>query len=166
MDDNFAMTLQIIIFVVTAFIALVTAIIALRQVWEAKRARSIDAFLTISSDLSTPEARAARRSIYTQIRLLKAEELTWEQRECVSVVGISFDRLGVAINKGLLPADVALEMYFETVIKTWDSIKHVVVFERKQRGYETHLHNFEYLYGLCKDHANREGVEIRIFPDL
>lgn len=172
MMDALANMIQAIIVVVALPVALrqlrLTVIqqkTANDQRQEAANIRTLEAFLTVSSELNSQESRASRRFIYTHLRKMTEAELRSlpeKQFEQVERVCVTFDRLGVLIKKKLMPEEVALSMYFESILKTWYSTQLFIQGERAKRKYPTHYTHFEWLNQRCEVYAKKRDIIIEV----
>lgn len=131
--------------------------IAIWQLREAARARSLDGFVALSEELKRDAG--ARRLIYSELVKLPTmtdkekkkflSQLTDEQKRQIESVCVTFDRMGVLVMHRLLPKDVAFSMYFDVVLRTWHLVMPFVQEERVRRKNDLLMMYFEELNTEC-----------------
>jgi len=156
-----------IIILITAFAALIQAIVVLVAVWpaykqlrEAVKVRSLEAFKTIAEDIQN--SAAERRLIYSELAELPnmlekdkknfISQMKQDFKSNIVNVCVTFDKMGVLVKHGLIPKDVAFSIYFDVVIRIWHLVEPFIKQEREKRKSDIWMMYFEELNELCWNH--------------
>ncbi len=125
----------------------ITAIVALYQFIEMTKARTLEAFTRTLDELSSQQAAEARRYVYG-CTLPPLDQIVpgTEVYTKLYNVYLPFDKVGLLIERKLIPEDIVLEMYGESIIIIWNKIKSHIYEERKRTGRERYQMYFEKLY--------------------
>lgn len=76
-----------------------------------------------------------------------------------AMVRADIDELGLLVKNGLIPKDVFLSAYWNTVIISWKALKDNIAEERKRRRYPQYMSFFEELCGEADYYAKKIGVD-------
>jgi len=129
--------LQMLVLIVAAFLTI-------RQLRDGVRERSLEGFLAISKELDEQETKDARRFIFSSDEL-NPDALSKEVADRIERVCLAFDHVGVLVAHRLIPKDVAMSMYFEVILRTWQKVRGFVEAERKKRDTRLYMMYFEEL---------------------
>jgi hypothetical protein len=84
--------------------------------------------------IGSEDARSKRRYLYTQLKA-KPGHLTPKQRKIVEDVSVTFDRIGILMESGLVPRNELLSSHCEIFIRTWRVVEpHIVSFRETIGG--------------------------------
>lgn len=159
------MSTDTVISIIQTITIIIAAGLAVWQLREAARARSLDGFPALAADLENDAD--ARLSIYTDLPELLAKEKDEDKREFISQfsdeqksniekVCVTFDRMGVLVIHGLLPKDVAFSMYFDVVLRIWRLVEPYVQQKRQHRENDLWMMYFEKLNEKCWEYWEHE----------
>lgn len=163
MQTNF---ISIVTFI-TAAAALIEATVVLIAIWpaykqlrEAVKARSLDAFKTVSEDIKNEVNE--RRLIYSELselpKMKKGDQIDHiskmkdDLKNKIIKVCVTFDKMGVLVTHGLIPKDVAFSIYFDVVLRIWHLVEPFIKEERKRRESDIWMMYFEKLSEQCWNH--------------
>lgn len=149
------MSIDTLLSIVGTVTIVVAAAIAIWQIREAARARSLDGFLALAENIKRDQD--ARKSIYKE--LANIHHLNDEEKEkllakpklrsAIEQVCVTFDQMGVLVLHGLLPKDVAFSMYFDVILRTWYLVEPFVQAERERRQSDAWMAYYELLNQEC-----------------
>ncbi len=159
MDVNCWIIIGAIAAAIQSLVVFVAFLVAMRQIGEATRSRSLDGFIEISRELNEDSARKDRKFIYDGL----SQDLSPENFERVERIWVMFDRMGVLVEHGLVPADVALSMYFDVVIKTWIKSKNLINNKRLERDSKIYMMYFQKLVRRCIRHWEKTEFKTEKF---
>lgn len=142
---------------IQTLVIIIAAWLAIKQLRDAVRARSLTGFQAIWAELNGAEARGDRAFIFANE--IDPADLDVEDRLKVERVCVTFDFIGVLVYHELVPRDVALSMYFDVVLRTWHRVRAFVLAERRRRGNVLYMMYFERLADTCDKYRRRR------FPD-
>ncbi|WP_305785328.1 hypothetical protein [Symbioplanes lichenis] len=91
--------------VIGAVVVVCAALLTIRQLREMTKARHLAAMLQIYELIGSPDARAARRRIYRELKS-EPSEVTNREREAIDDVAIILDRVGLLVKAELVPAEI------------------------------------------------------------
>lgn len=109
----------------------VSVVILIWQIYELRKATAMEGFNTLAAALNSKESIDARNLLYknkNNLHSLSSEEIASIKRLIVLL-----DQLGCLVNRKLIPEREAIEMYWDVVIKCWDSSVSVIQEERRQK---------------------------------
>jgi hypothetical protein len=113
---------------IQTFILAVTAVILVWEISELRKATAMEGFNTLAALLNSTESVEARKLLYKKKDDL--ESLSSKKFAPIEKVIVLLDQLGCLINRNLIPEREAIEMYWDVVIKCWDSSESLI---KKQR---------------------------------
>lgn len=131
--------------VVTSIILILSAYILLRQLKAIFKSNSLDGFKDISDKINNRKSRELRQEVFNlyedHANLEKCNDVKKKEIDDHIVL---FDQLGCLINKKLIDENVALEIYWDVIIKFWDSVEDWIVQQRKYKkvNQDTSINNF------------------------
>jgi hypothetical protein len=156
------MNLETIMSIIGTVTIVVAAGIAVWQIREDTRARSLEGFLALAEKMK--KDKEARKCIYDG--LAKIHALTDKEKQKllsdpklvseIEKVCVSFDQMGVLIEHRLLPEDVAFSMYFDVILRTWYLVEPYVQAERERRKSDAWMASFETLNKKCLKYWKRQ----------
>lgn len=125
-------------------LVLLGALAAWRQLREMAKARSLEALSRVLDELSTPEMSKARRYVLTH-DLPPPGSVPEDIHQQMHMVWVSFDKVGLMVEFELIPSQLALEMYYGSIIYSWEKLEPYIRYEREtlKRRYQDY---FEKLY--------------------
>jgi hypothetical protein len=138
----------------------IASVLALIELREASKARYLDV-RTLIQEMNVPALRDARRFVYTEMPSDRAQ-LSGESLKKVEMVLVSFDEIGVLVAQGLLPRQMALDVYAEIVTRAWRKVLPFVRFERERRGMSRYMIHAEILANLAEQHIQRHYPDERL----
>ena len=125
------------------------------QLLEIRRARSLQAILAIFEELQTPEARLARRYIYTRLPRetegIPEDELT-EHLINTEEAFITFDRVGYLVRERYIPSSDIIGFLWLPIWKCWKKSEKLILHIRQRRNEQTYLESFRRMYLLSELH--------------
>ena len=138
---------------VEATVVTATAILVFIQLKEMAAARSLEALSRVFDTVTTEEMSEARRYVLSQ-ELPPPGEASPEVYRKMHKVWVSFDNLGLLVDHGMLPEEIALDMFYDTVVRCWQKLETHIQHERETRGTK-YQKFFEMLYHRSVEHSRR-----------
>lgn len=117
-------TIQIIILVVSVFILI-------RQLSAIRKATALEGFNEIAAALNDSDNRANRNLLYEKKE--KIDELDEDDQKKIKNQIVLLDTLGCLVNKNLIPERVAIEIYWDVIIRSWDACEKWIEKERQKK---------------------------------
>lgn len=120
------------------------ALAAWWQLREMAKARSLEGFSRMIGELSTPEMSKARRYVLRH-DLPPAGSVPEYIYQRMHMVWVSFDKVGLMVEFELIPSELVLEMYYQSIIDSWEKLEPYIRYEREtfKRRYQEY---FQKLY--------------------
>jgi hypothetical protein len=109
------------------------------------KAAYAEVFRTCRTFLQEGSVRDARRVVLTRLseRALDSwSEREWRQAEQVCHV---YDSLGIMARHGMLPLEFIIDVWGDSIRRTWSVLAPMVERSRQQRGYTEYFDDFEFL---------------------
>ena len=138
---------------VEATVVTVTAILVYIQLKEMAAARSLEALSRVFDTVTTEEMSEARRYVLNQ-ELPPPGEAPPEAYRKMHKVWVSFDNLGLLVDHRMLPEEIALDMFYDTVVECWQKLEPHIQHERDTRGTK-YQKFFEDLYHRSVEHSRK-----------
>lgn len=113
------------------FILIVTAIILIWQLSAIRRATALEGFNEIATILNDSDNREVRKELYKNKE--KLEELEPEIKTKIKNQIVLLDTLGCLVNRKLIPERVAIEIYWDVIIRCWDASEEWIEEERQEK---------------------------------
>jgi len=154
----------------TVCIIAATAIAAMVQLRHLRAGNQINAMLSIGEELSSKALTDAKfvirrklaavvddpkfRAYNAEIESGRAPEVIPEYeevRQALSLVGNSYEELGILVKQGIVDPDLFLDRYSWVIFGQWKLMEPVVVDAREATGQPAIWENFEYLAVLSED---------------
>ena len=154
----------------TVCIIAATAIAAMVQLRHLRAGNQINAMLAIGEELSSKAIIDARRVVRHRLpavvddpkfRAYSAEAdrgqthdevPEWEEiREATTLVGNSYEELGILVKQGIVDKDIFLDRYSWVIAGMWKRIEKALADSRMATGQAALWENFEYLAALSED---------------
>jgi hypothetical protein len=104
--------------VLSSIVVIVGGVIAVIQLKEMAKVRSLDGTLRIYEIIGSEGARRDRGHIYNQLNL-HPNEITPEDRIIIERTLVFLDRVSTLINEGLVPRKVIFRSHGEIFVRTW-----------------------------------------------
>ena len=117
--------------VVQIFILVVSAIILIWQLSAIKRATALEGFNEIAKILNDSNNRDVRNELYKNKE--KFEEIKPEKKTEIKNQIVLIDTLGCLVNRKLIPERVAIEIYWDVIIRCWDASEKWILQERQKK---------------------------------
>lgn len=153
-----------IITLITALAAIIEATVVLVAIWpaykqlrEAVKVRSLEAFKIIAEDIQN--IIEERRLIYSELVELPSmtkkvqkdfiSQLKEDSKNKIIKACYTFDKMGVFVTHGLVPKEVAFSIYFDVVLRIWHLVEPFIKEEREKRKNDIWMMYFEKLNELC-----------------
>ena len=92
----------------------------------------MEGFVSFIAQLNSAKMVRARELLYQNKG--KVEYLSSQDKTSIKVILILLDQMGTLVIKKLIPEEVAIEMYWDVVIKCWDASKSWIKKEEQERG--------------------------------
>lgn len=141
---------------VQACVVVIAAFVAIRALAENRKHRALSAFIPLYEDLNSAEAVRLRQTVYNLSEISPAE-LLQEQSEAINQLVNKLDFLGFLIVGGFVQRDMAISLYYGTVIRSWKACQPYVNDQRKKRGTKF-AEYFELLNRECVRYTERKGI--------
>src|SRR3990167_6220002 len=104
-------------------VAVVALVFAFLQAREARRQRRAQVTLHIYDMLSAPDARLSRRYLLNQLpEVPNPESLTDEDWSHIEAVWVTFQRVAVYLEQGLIEEEPIFRMYSFGIITAWEKL--------------------------------------------
>jgi hypothetical protein len=124
---------------------------AVAQLRESVRARATEAMRQVFEVLSNPEARYKRKLVYQSADISLAE-ISDERLQLLWDVALSFNNVGLLIQRRFLPAEVVYDIYGDAAVRCWRVLEPLVEEERQRRGErDTPPYYLKYFEKLASD---------------
>lgn len=140
-----------------------TAIAAIVQLRHMRASNQIDAINSITDfqesahyleALKFVNERAPELSKNPDFRKLMYMNPSPPALQPLHTVANLYERLGALVKHGAIDADVACDLWSDTILSAWDKLQPIIAAKRHVTGPEP-WENFEYLAGLCKTWIER-----------
>lgn len=120
---------------IASAVVIITLILSYRSLKETVRARSLDALRETFQNLTAEEMSVSRRYILNE-DLPMPGKTSAEAYEHMHRVWVAYDNLGIMIENKLLPSEIALSMFHDSIIKCWQKLEpHIRYEEYKRKTY-------------------------------
>jgi hypothetical protein len=143
--------------------ALIGAAITLSIVFYQRRQQQLNAILEAFKILNNDEHRQAREEVYSAFAQYdKGQKKIFENdrvRKRAAMVRADFDEIGLLVVNGLLPKEMFLDAYWNTIIISWKALRDDIDRERKRRRYPRYMTYFYLLYQEAEDFARRHDID-------
>jgi hypothetical protein len=149
-SQNFWSSAASVATIIGAGVVIYAAVVAVGQLKEMTKTRHLEAMLRVYDMIASPEARASRRFIYSDLRSAPGK-VTSEEREKIEDVSVMLDRVGALVSAGLVPQDLLFASHREMIIRSWDKLAPYVAYNRLHR-YPSFASHFEQLASLARNH--------------
>jgi hypothetical protein len=85
-------------------------------------------------------------------------------KKSIAMVRADMDQIGTLYHHNLIPREIFLEAYWNTVLICWKALRENIEEERIQRGYPTYMKYFEELKEECESYGKKyhPGVKPQI----
>jgi hypothetical protein len=120
--------------------------------------------------LNKPEHRKAREIVYNAFKEYESGQKDIFKSESVkpsaAMVRADLDQIGAFIHYGLIPENIFLELYWNTVLISWKALENDIKYQREKRGYSYYMHYFQQLNESAEIYWKEnhpETKEIRIY---
>lgn len=157
-DTNFWSILASIATILGFIVLTYTAILVFNQLKEMTKARHLEALLRVYDMIGSAEARKHRAFIYNELNS-KPESLSPREREIVEQVSVTFDRIGILVESGLVPKKELFEGHHEIFVKTWRKLESYIYHLRQIAGSRWVL-NFERLSEMSQEYHNKHYPQV------
>jgi len=161
----------------TVAIIAATAIAAMVQLRHLRASNQITAMLSIGNQFESAEFRNAttlvRRDLDAALEYPAYREYTIAMTRrtripavpkeyddlfnAASLVGNTFEELGILMKNGIIDRDLFLDRYGWAILQTWNRFQRTVAWARDVSNEPTIWENFEYLTVLAQDFARERG---------
>ncbi len=139
---------------IVVMIAILGAVYVHRQVKEARKARLLGPYFEMDRRLH--DQREDRGVLYGWTG--PRETAKW--RKLFERVAVNFDVLGVLVREDMVYRPIVFKLYYDVIIKTWDTVQAHIISERNQgRKSKTYMSDFEFLYQQAKVYTEDNGHE-------
>ncbi len=145
--------------IIGAGVVIYAAVVAVGQLKEMTKTRHLEAMLRVYDMIASPEARASRRFIYSELRSAP-DRVTSEEREKIEEVSVMLDRVGALVSAGLVPKNLLFASHREMIIRSWEKLAPYINYWRMHR-YPSFASHFELLADLAKKYpaaATKDAV--------
>jgi hypothetical protein len=120
--------------------------------------------------LNKPEHRKAREIVYNALRAYESGQSDIFKNETVkpsaAMVRADLDQIGAFIHYGLIPKNIFLEVYWNTVLICWKALENDINYQREKRGFPYYMHYFQQLKESAEVYWKEnhpETKEIRVY---
>ena len=147
------LTLAYVIVTAIGFVViLLGGIFAWKQLRGLKQQTGLSALTQIFEEFQSRELREDRHEIFQKMPdNPDPADIDEDLYGSIERVGVSYNRIGFLVQRGLLPMDRALAEYIEPPsIRMWGKLQRLVEAERIRRGEKTFLVFFEELAHKCQ----------------
>jgi hypothetical protein len=133
--------------VIASIVVVVAAVLAFFELKHMARDATVSALSIVLNELGIQEVSRARHSLLTY-PLPKVETLSDDKADYwrLHAVWTSFDKVGAMVHFELIPRDIILELYCESIIRCWHRLKPYIERERERLGHDQYQKYFEELY--------------------
>lgn len=147
---------------VTAYYAIQTR----NTVKEMRNARVLEANAQLFAEMDKEDFRKARRFVYTELPS-EPDEIKRDQLDQAEVVWVTMNRIAIMVEQAVIPKDLALQMYSDTVVRTWGRLATHIEYQRKRRNDPGYMKPFERLAGASKEYREKHfpGTEPAYFRE-
>ena len=133
---------------VASIVIIVTALIAVYQLREMKRATVAQAFSTILSQLQASEVREARKTLI-QINETDFSKWTPEQIQRAEIACNTYDCIAILLRRRVIDSKMVTAEWRTSITRCWEHAAPMVAAYRNDRGIDF-WNDFEWLYGITK----------------
>ncbi len=122
------------------------------QLSETKRTADIDCFLRAASILQDETLRSDRAFLFLHESIDSKSPDSWflDRTTSAERVCSSYDLVGILLKKGLLPKDLILDAWSDSIKKSWQATRDLVDFRRKRDG-DSIWNHFEWMNKEAED---------------
>ncbi len=133
---------------IASVVIVITALIAVIQLREMKRATIAQAFATILTYLRAPEAREARRVL---VHTEQADFSKWtdEQIQKSELACSTWDAIGILLRREVVDPKMVTKEWRDSITRCWEHAVPMTMEFRRDRGFDF-WDDFEWLYQLAK----------------
>ncbi|MFD9549326.1 hypothetical protein ACFWBG_18180 [Nocardia salmonicida] len=135
----------------TAVIALGAAILVVWQVTEMRRAAYASAFKVVHDLLQTEEIRQDRRFVMANLRDQPFAVWSDDAKIRAERVCASYDSVGIMCRMRLIPLEVVVDPWGDSIRKCWNVLRPLVESYRQERGVPGHWGDFQRLAGRANE---------------
>ena len=114
--------------IVSAFILIITGLILYFQLKAIRKSTALEGFNNQAAELNKLDCIRDRETIYRNIN-----ELIEDDPNKVKRVMILLDQVGTLVNNNLVSEKIAIDMYWDVVIKCWDACEKMIKKERSKK---------------------------------
>jgi hypothetical protein len=133
-----------------------------------KKRQELGAILEAFRILNNNEHRSARQLVYSAAKqydegmkdIFKNSTII---QNSAAMVRADMDQIGLLVINGLIPRDLFLSPYLNTVIICWKALKDHIEDERKERRYPRYMKYFETLYEDAERYARENNIDTKEF---
>ncbi len=136
---------------IATLIIFITAVIAISQLSEMKRATIAQAFSTVLAHLQLEETRQARR-VLMHIREADFSKWTQEQIDKAEIACSTYDVVGILLKRKVIDPRMVTAEWHVSIIRCWERALPMTKSYRRDRGPD-YWNDFEWLYRLAKQHS-------------
>lgn len=132
MNPEFWTVLSSISTAIASVVVIITLILSYRGLKETVRSRSLDALRETFQNLTAEDMSVSRRYVLTK-DLPMPGKVSAEAYEHMHKVWVAYDNLGIMIHNKLLPREIALSMFHDSIIKCWQKLEPYIQYEEFKR---------------------------------
>jgi hypothetical protein len=142
---------------ITGFVILLSVIALARQIRELRRATHAQAYATAVRWLQSEKTRTARRTLFSLKEKILAQ-WTDEERSACERVCQTYDLVAIMIRHGMLPKEILVENWGQSLVNSWRAARLFVVQLRNEYGSPHRWDDFEWLAGQAELEGRRKGL--------
>ena len=129
---------------IMTFIVLAAACLAVWQIREIRKQRSVEAFVSVVEILQAEDVREARHTLLTMPRK-KLDDWTEEEKKAAEKVCSTYDTVGLMVYKGLVKPDMVAHEWRDSIVKCWEAAHPMISKYSDERGRD-YWDDFKRLY--------------------
>ena len=141
---------------VTGVIILVSVVVLALQIRELRRASYAQAYASAVGWLQSEDMRAARRALF-DLRGKALPDWTHDERWACEKVCQSYDIVAIMIRHGMLPKEILVENWQQSLIASWNAARPLVEEFRKEYAFPEKWDDFEWLARQAEQRAGRKS---------
>jgi hypothetical protein len=143
--------IAVIVGAASALVSTATIYYRKKQYEIAKKQYDLTALFEVFQVLNNESHRMARQAVYRRHRdIMDGKSVEQDTSQQMAMVRSDFDMIGVFVRNDLLSKEVFLNAYWDTTLVCWNALKDNIAEERKIRGNQNYMANFEYLASEAK----------------
>lgn len=142
----------------------------LLTIYYQRRQQRLNATKEAFEILNNQEHRKAREIVYNAFKAYESGQRDIFKSESVkasaAMVRADLDQIGLFIHYGLIPENIFLEAYWNTVLICWKALENDIKYQREKRGYSYYMHYFQQLNESAETYWKEnhpETKEIRVY---